>query len=89
MVGEDGQENVTHRDMLTIFDRVTSEVKEEMKEKGREGEFIGARVSNSLSACGANPKLITPDYIRHPPLHCSRGTGMVYRGLHCSKERIS
>ena len=48
MVGEDGQENITHRDMLTIFDRVLSEVREEMKEKGREDEFIGARVSNSL-----------------------------------------
>lgn len=66
MVGEDGQENITHRDMLTIFDRIMSEVKEEMKGKGREGEFIGARVSNFLYVWNKPrahfPRLYTPPF---------------------------
>jgi adenosine deaminase CECR1 len=45
MIGEDGRENVPHRDWLLTFDRVLNEVKAEMKQRGREGEFIGARVS--------------------------------------------
>lgn len=44
MVGEDGQENVPHREWLLIFDRVLNEVKAEMTRQGREDEFIGARV---------------------------------------------
>ena len=66
MVGEDGQENIANRDMLTIFDRILSEVREEMKEKGREDEFIGARVSNSLyvwnKLCANFPRLYTPPF---------------------------
>lgn len=45
MVGADGQENVPHREMLLVFDRIVNEVKEEMKRQGRGDEFIGARVS--------------------------------------------
>ncbi|PFH54144.1 hypothetical protein AMATHDRAFT_135550 [Amanita thiersii Skay4041] len=44
MVGKDGLENVPHREWLLIFDRVMNEVKEDMKKKGREDEFIGAKV---------------------------------------------
>ncbi|KAG5654129.1 hypothetical protein H0H81_007181 [Sphagnurus paluster] len=44
MVGEDGQENVPHREWLIMFDRVLNEVKASMKAQGREGEFIGARI---------------------------------------------
>lgn len=45
MIGEDGQENIPHRDWLLTFDRVLDEVKAEMKQQGRGEEFIGARVS--------------------------------------------
>jgi len=45
MVGSDGKENVPHRDWLIMFDRVMNEVKQEMAQQGREGEFIGAKVS--------------------------------------------
>jgi adenosine deaminase CECR1 len=45
MIGEDGLENVPHRDWLLTFDRVLNEVKDEMKRQGRGEEFIGARVS--------------------------------------------
>lgn len=45
MIGEDGQENVPHRDWLLTFDRVLNEVKNEMEQQGRGEEFIGARVS--------------------------------------------
>lgn len=44
MIGEDGQENVPHRDWLLTFDRVLNEVKAEMKAQGRSEEFIGARI---------------------------------------------
>lgn len=42
--GEDGQENIPHRDWLLAFDKVVQEVKEEMKSQGREDEFVGAKV---------------------------------------------
>jgi adenosine deaminase CECR1 len=48
MVGEDGQENVPHRDWLLAFDRVLEEVKAEMKQQGRGEEFVGARVSSFI-----------------------------------------
>ncbi|KAF8637377.1 hypothetical protein AX17_002876 [Amanita inopinata Kibby_2008] len=44
MVGSDGVENVSHRDFLMIFDRVLDDVKAEMKQQGREGDFIGAKI---------------------------------------------
>lgn len=46
MVGADGQENIPHRDWLFMFDRVLNEVKADMKQQGREDEFIGARASH-------------------------------------------
>ncbi len=45
MVGADGKASVTHRDMVIIFEEVLQEVKEELKKKGQENKFIGARVS--------------------------------------------
>jgi adenosine deaminase CECR1 len=62
MMGGDGLSNVTHREMVQAFERVLNEVKDEMKEKGREGEFIGARVS-SLSYVYTDYKMM-PDYSR-------------------------
>jgi hypothetical protein len=47
MVGEDGEDNIPHREWLVVFDRVLNEVKANMKRQGREDEFIGARVSES------------------------------------------
>lgn len=44
MFGADGQENVPHREWLIIFEKVLNEVKAEMKQQGREGEFLGAKV---------------------------------------------
>ena len=46
MVGADGQQNVPHSDWLRIFERVLNEVKTEMKEQGREGDFVGAKVAS-------------------------------------------
>lgn len=42
--GPDGRNTLTHRDMLKIFGSVVQEVNDEMKRKGREDEFIGARI---------------------------------------------
>ena len=42
--GPDGRNTLTHRDMLKIFGDVVQEVKDEMKEQGREDEFIGSKV---------------------------------------------
>lgn len=44
MTGEDGQENIPHREWFIVFDRVISEVKGELSRQGRGDEFIGARV---------------------------------------------
>lgn len=45
MFGADGQENIPHREWLLDFDRVMNQVRAEMKQQGREDEFIGAKVS--------------------------------------------
>ncbi|EEB91591.1 hypothetical protein MPER_10026, partial [Moniliophthora perniciosa FA553] len=44
IIAADGRQDIPHRQLVAIFDRVLREVKEEMKDKGREGEFIGARI---------------------------------------------
>ncbi|KAF9532145.1 hypothetical protein CPB83DRAFT_659430 [Crepidotus variabilis] len=55
LYGENGEENVQHRDLLQIFDRIVKEVKEEMAQAGRAGEFIGAKIIYSTV------RLITPE----------------------------
>ncbi len=44
MFGADGQENIPHRDWVRIFGEVVQDVKEEMKQQGRENAFFGAKV---------------------------------------------
>ena len=44
MWGEDGEENVPHRVLLAEYDRILNEVKQEMRQQGREDEFIGSKV---------------------------------------------
>ncbi|EIN07184.1 adenosine deaminase, partial [Punctularia strigosozonata HHB-11173 SS5] len=44
MVGADGQENIPHRQWLVDFEKVLSDVKDELKQQGREDEFFGARI---------------------------------------------
>lgn len=44
MYGADGQQNVPHRMWLQIFEKVMNDIKEEMIQQGRGGEFLGARV---------------------------------------------
>lgn len=64
MIGADGQENVPHRDWLLTFDRVQNEVKDEMKQLGREGEFIGAKVNLFEWSSFPSLKFVTRLYIR-------------------------
>lgn len=45
MVGENGQEDVPHRMWLQVYDEVLNEVKDSLKQQGREDEFIGSKVS--------------------------------------------
>lgn len=47
IVGAEGEANVTHRDMVVAFEEAIHEVKDELKKKGQENKFIGARVSLS------------------------------------------
>ncbi|KDR73569.1 hypothetical protein GALMADRAFT_251310 [Galerina marginata CBS 339.88] len=55
MYGADGQDNIPHREWLVMFDRVSNEVKEEMAQQGRAGQFIGARIIYSTI------RFITPE----------------------------
>ncbi|KAF9265607.1 Metallo-dependent hydrolase [Marasmius fiardii PR-910] len=43
VIAADGT-HIPHRELLVIYDCVIKKVQEEMKRKGREGEFIGARI---------------------------------------------
>ena len=44
MWDESGEQRVPHREWLIDFDQIVNEVKEEMKSRGRENEFIGAKI---------------------------------------------
>ncbi|KAJ6630590.1 hypothetical protein B0H10DRAFT_1981901 [Mycena sp. CBHHK59/15] len=44
MFGEDGQENIPHREWLMIFEEAQNKFKADLKSQGREDEFIGARI---------------------------------------------
>ncbi|KAK1217396.1 hypothetical protein PQX77_019936 [Marasmius sp. AFHP31] len=48
---------VPQRELVAIFDRVIGEVKEEMKQRGREGEFVGARIIYSTVRFCTNEEL--------------------------------
>ncbi|KAF7344583.1 Adenosine deaminase CECR1-A [Mycena sanguinolenta] len=44
MIGEDGAQNVPHREWLLIFDEVQNALKADLRAQGKEDEFIGARI---------------------------------------------
>lgn len=45
MTGADGERNVPHRVWLQLYDHVLKEVKADMKQQGREDEFVGSKVT--------------------------------------------
>jgi adenosine deaminase CECR1 len=47
MVGADGEDNLAHREMLMAFEEVINEIKDELKKRGQENKFIGARVKST------------------------------------------
>ena len=86
MIGEDGAQNVPHREWLLIFDEVQNILKADLKEQGREDEFIGAHVSRSTipPKCSKSPL----DYIYRSALYSNGGAGLVLRRLYFTQERI-
>ena len=48
MVGLDGEENVPHSQWVRIFGEVVDEIKQEMKDRGRDDDVGGARVCLQL-----------------------------------------
>ncbi|KAG8974155.1 hypothetical protein FRB93_001409, partial [Tulasnella sp. JGI-2019a] len=44
MVRTNGEDDLSHREWLEIFNKVIEEVREEMKVQGRDDEFVGAKV---------------------------------------------
>jgi adenosine deaminase CECR1 len=44
MYGANGQEDIPHREWVQMFSKIMNEVKDDMKKKGREDEFVGAKV---------------------------------------------
>ena len=77
MVGTDGQKNVPHSDWLRIFERVLNEVKTEMKEQGREGDFVGAKVVSFLVNLISYSYTLAGYLLHRAPPH-SRRAGMVH-----------
>ncbi|KZV90219.1 Metallo-dependent hydrolase [Exidia glandulosa HHB12029] len=55
MWSAEGEQNVTHREFVALFGRIIDEVKAELKEQGREGEFVGAKIIYTTI------KIITPE----------------------------
>lgn len=56
MFGQNGEENIPHREWLIVFDEVLHEVKDQLRKQGRGDEFFGSKVgiSASLWSHGAN-----------------------------------
>jgi adenosine deaminase CECR1 len=44
MIGPDGEQNVPHREWLSMFQEVLVEFNESLRIQGRDDEFIGAKV---------------------------------------------
>ncbi|KAJ7085837.1 hypothetical protein B0H15DRAFT_887607 [Mycena belliarum] len=44
MFGQDGKEDIPHREWLQIFDDTLNQFKAELKRSGRDDEFVGARI---------------------------------------------
>ncbi|KAI8982866.1 Metallo-dependent hydrolase [Trametes punicea] len=44
MIAEDGQENIPHRVWFQTYERILNEVKDELKQQGREDEFVGSKI---------------------------------------------
>jgi hypothetical protein len=77
----DGSETLEHRDYLILFGEAIEEVKAEMKAKGREDEFIGAKVTSRLDY---PPDQLThrPGHLYDPPHHRQPRDRLVFGGLH-------
>lgn len=88
MTGADGKANVTHREMLLVFDEVLREVKDELKGQGRENKFIGARVRLSRFAFSSGVP-IPADHLFDHQIYYTRGIKVVYRRLYCSQKGVS
>ncbi|EIW51838.1 Metallo-dependent hydrolase [Trametes versicolor FP-101664 SS1] len=57
MTGADGERNVPHRVWLQLYDHILKEVKADMKQQGREDEFVGSKIIYSIL------RIITPEEI--------------------------
>jgi adenosine deaminase CECR1 len=44
MIGLDGEQNIPHKEWLGTFQEVLAEFRESLRARGRDGEFIGAKV---------------------------------------------
>jgi hypothetical protein len=69
MFGPDGQENVPHREWLIIFNKVVNSIKDDLKKKGREDEFVGARVCHACLYLPTLTLLCLVDHLLHSPLY--------------------
>ncbi len=45
---EEAEENVSHSTLLAEYDRILNEVKQQLKDEGREDEFVGSKVHKIL-----------------------------------------
>ncbi len=86
MFDENGEETISHRDWLMEYDRVMSEVRAELKTRGRDDEFIGSKVLTSSHTRPFISQLL--DHILDSTVYHSRRTRMVPRRLYCSEARI-
>ena len=87
MFGDDGIENVPHRDWLLEFDRVSNEFKEEMRDQGREDDFLGCKARRSLIAFFSQLTRCA-GYLLHTPICDCRGTRVVLGRLHRLEARV-
>lgn len=51
MLDCDGNDVLDHKEWLRLFGEAVDEVREEMRSKGRGGEFVGAKVADLICSC--------------------------------------
>ncbi|KAI0695871.1 Metallo-dependent hydrolase [Cerioporus squamosus] len=57
MIGADGEENVSHRVWIQMYERILNEVKASLKAQGRADEFVGSKIIYSTLRIGTPEEL--------------------------------
>lgn len=91
MFGEDGQENVPHKEWLVDLEQVAEEFRQSLKQQGREDEFVGIKVHIPFTLQTEVNILMERFLLGYIYLYStcySGGTRMVHGGLYTTETTV-